>query len=413
MSYELIKTERWSTIDINRLGRLSISVLVIYYMWYNEKFGHNSLIVYGAFLLMCGSLVIDLTKDNKTLFANYHIGIWWNFVFAIYAFVTGIFTAYSYYALLEGTRLLIQYSMIAFGIYHFSNKSENGIRWLLMTINVAALLCCFSLITHPVENIRGRFSISPWNNPNTLGFALVLGVFAVAFRFKADIKWLIVFFPQVVLFLYGIIRTGSRKAFISAVLFVFLWGIEIIMEIGRTNDGWKQTVIVIAFLAILFMGARFVISTYSQSAVASRMENFLDDESNGNRINYYRLAWQILLDKPIFGGGLNQFHYWSHAGSYAHSTYAEVIADFGIFGSLIYFFPIIVSGYQLVHKMGSEDYFHTRIVLALWCVEILMGLGQIFYLDIMHYIAWTIIFWGTAHRKKIFVNIDRYKYIKY
>ena len=57
-------------------------------------------------------------------------------------------------------------------------------------------------------------------------------------------------------------------------------------------------------------------------------------------MDFYKIAWQIFVEKPLLGGGLNQFRYWSGTGAYSHSTYAEAIADFGLVGCIIYFFPI-------------------------------------------------------------------------
>lgn len=413
MNYDIRKTDHRLTLDIKRVGQLSISVLVLYYMCYNEKYGHNALIVYGAFLVMCGSLAIELIKDRELSFENYYIGAWWNFVIVAYAFSTGIFVAHNIASLLEGIRLVLQYSIIVFAIYYFANKSVNGIKWLLFTINLAALICCYFLLTGPVEKIRGRYSISFNNNPNTLGFMLVIGIFSIAYRFKADIKWIVLNIPQIILMIYGIVLTGSRKALISAVILVILWVIETIGEIIKHKDIWEQLVLIILFVVALSVGVRFILSVYNQSEIALRMEHFLDDESNGNRINYYRLAWQILLNKPLFGGGLDQFKYWSGVGGYAHSTYAEAIADFGTIGSLLYFFPIIDSGYRLFQRTANKkNYFQTRIVLALWIVEILIGLGQIFFVDIMHYISWTIIYINVTDGMKITTNSNRYKYVR-
>ena len=411
MVSEISKTEKRFMLDFVKIGQFSISILVVYYMWYNERYGHNTLIVYGSFLLMCVCLLIDLFEDGEISFGDYHIGIWGNFAIVLYSFVTGFFVAYSQSALLESLKLVLQYSVIAFATYHFSKKSENNLNWFLITVNFAALLSCYSLINHPVELISGRFSISLLNNPNTLGFMLVIGIFSIVYRFKADIKWLFFYSPQLFIMVYGIIRTGSRKALIAAAALLFLWVIEVLKEFN-SQDGRKSIFLGIFFAIIVIVGVRYTASVYSQSEVAFRMESMLDDKSNGNRMNFYRIAWRIFKEKPFFGGGLDQFKYWSGIGGYSHSTYAEAIADFGLFGCVMYFFPIAESGFRLVRKINDDEKYQKRIVLALWVVEMFMGIGQIFFIDIMHFLAWTVIFITAVNNSEQNLKIKKYKYIK-
>ena len=406
------KTEKRLILDFVKIGKLSISVLVVYYMWYNERYGHNTIVVYVSFLLMCACLLIDVFNDGKLSFDDYHIGIWGNFAIVLYSFVTGFFVAYSQSALLESLKMVVQYSMISFAVYHFAKKSEKGMDWFLITVNFAALLCCYSLVRHPVERISGRFSISNLNNPNTLGFMLVIGIFSIVHRFKGDIKWLSFYFPQEVIMMYGIIRTGSRKALIAAAILIVIWVIEVIKEFN-SQDGRNSIILGILFVIIIIVGVRYLVSVYSQSEIAFRMESMLDEESNGNRMDFYKIAWQIFVEKPLLGGGLNQFRYWSGTGAYSHSTYAEAIADFGLVGCIIYFFPIFKSGYSLLQKINDDDEnYQKRIVLALWGVEMFMGIGQIFFFDIMHFFAWTVIYITAIKNNEQNIKIQKSKYIK-
>ena len=413
MISDISKTEKRFILDFVKLGQFSISVLVVYYMWYNIRYGHSALVVYGSFLLMCACLLIDMLEEGELSFDDYHIGIWGNFTIVLYSFFTGFFVAYSQSGLLESLKLLLQYAVISFATYHFAKKSENGLNWFLITVNFAALLSCYSLVTHPVELVSGRFSLSLWNNPNTLGFMLVMGIFSIVYRFKPNIKWLIFNFPQIMLMMYGVIRTGSRKSLIAGMVLLILWIIETLKDLQETQDRLKTIIMLIIFLIMLFIGGRYMFSTYSQSRLAFRMENMLDDESNDNRINYYISAWRIFFNKPLLGGGLDQFKYWSGIGGYAHSTYAEAIADFGLIGCIIYFIPILGAGIELIEKVASSECScQRRIVLGLWFVEIFMGVGQIFFLDIMHFWAWTIIYIHACSYKEKNIIRRESKYIR-
>ena len=108
----------------------------------------------------------------------------------------------------------------------------------------------------------------------------------------------------------------------------------------------------------------------------------------------YKIAARIFLDKPLFGGGFDQYQFWSGSGAYSHSTYAEAIADLGFVGSVLYFIPIIAAGYRLfglAFRKGRT--YKSQITLALFCAEIFLGVGQIFFLEPQHIFIFTAIFW--------------------
>ena len=91
MISEIKKTEKRFMLDFVKIGQFSISVLVVYYMWYNERYGHNTIVVYVSFLLMCACLLIDMLEEGELSFDDYHIGIWGNFTIVLYSFFTGFF----------------------------------------------------------------------------------------------------------------------------------------------------------------------------------------------------------------------------------------------------------------------------------------------------------------------------------
>lgn len=414
------KTEKRLMLDFVKIGKFSISVLVVYYMWYNEKFGHNTIVVYGSFLLMCVCLLIDLLENGELSFADYHIGIWGNFAIVLYSFATGFFVAYSQSDLVDSLKLVVQYSVIAFSTYHFAKKSEKGLDWFFISVNFAALLCCYSLIKNPVLRISGRYSLSNTSNPNTLGFIFVIGIFAITYRFRPIIKWFVLYTPQIILMIYGIIQTGSRKALFAVLILIMIWIIESLRELNRMDFAGKYLLFAL-ILIIFILSGRYLFKLYSGSYLAIRVDGMFDDESNDNRINYYIRAWRIFKDKPLFGGGYDQFKYWSRFGSYAHSTYAETIADFGLIGCFIYFYPLLESGFSMMRSIFEKGTYRKMMILALWFVEMFMAVGQIFLIDITHYFAWLIIFFECVrlldskdedNELILFDAYKRYKYIK-
>ena len=140
------------------------------------------------------------------------------------------------------------------------------------------------------------------------------------------------------------------------------------------------------------------------------------DTSNEARIDMYRDAFNVFLQKPIFGGGLEQYSLWTGTGRIAHSTYAEAIADFGLIGSIIYFIPYLYTVYRAfaIQNRVDEQY-KCRMVLVLCMVELFLGIVQIWFMEVTHFYCWTIIFLivqGYSSKETTEINKRESKYVR-
>lgn len=54
---------------------------------------------------------------------------------------------------------------------------------------------------------------------------------------------------------------------------------------------------------------------------------------------------------PLFGGGMNYFQYINHARYYAHNNYVELLNDFGIIGTMMYYCPFISMLFYMIKKV--------------------------------------------------------------
>ena len=117
------------------------------------------------------------------------------------------------------------------------------------------------------------------------------------------------------------------------------------------------------------------------------------DGSTVLREQYYQYAFNYFSEQPVFGIGLAHFAVRNPHHTYAHSTYAEVLADWGIVGSIIYLLPAIWAGLMLFKKIASRSAPKTAtVVLGFWIMQVFLGIGQIWFYEIELLIAWTIIY---------------------
>ena len=382
------------------IARAMTAVLILYYMWFNERYHHSAIMSYGAFIVLMLCLIIDIIQDRYFNFDQFHFGIWGNFLIGIYCFVTGIFVAYNNSSLNYAVQIIIQYSFIIFAICYLSDSHNFGIEWVLKIIVFAALLDCVFVIISPFKYATGRFTLSARNNPNTLGIYLVLGIFSVAYLIKPKLWSMISAFVFMGIMLYGIIMTGSRKSLIAAMAIIIISMLENLKE-TRKSENQKMFYVYLAMLVfVIAVGGRYFFNFYINSTMSSRFETMIEVESEGNRAYYYQKAWEIFLNKPMFGGGLDQFKYWSGTGTYSHSTYAEAIADFGLIGSLLYFAPIVCVAPQAIKGIFSQQKtYQNRLIFILYLTELFVGAVQIFFLNFSHFLAFMIIYYCYSVRR--------------
>lgn len=97
----------------------------------------------------------------------------------------------------------------------------------------------------------------------------------------------------------------------------------------------------------------YIMSFYVESINAT-LARFFNSEGNKDfstgRFNLYKLAWNMFLDKPIFGVGWRQYanvisyrNYGDGAFRDAHNVYLQILAETGIFGFIVFFLLFLLS----------------------------------------------------------------------
>jgi len=95
------------------------------------------------------------------------------------------------------------------------------------------------------------------------------------------------------------------------------------------------------------------------------IETYQEDDSALGRINAWKFAWNLALDRPVFGGGANVFTrelFWRYAPEPervhdAHSIYFEMLAEQGFVGLAIFFCMgfATMAGASRLMRLGRVD----------------------------------------------------------
>ena len=418
-NYTLLRRTASFADYLHKICQLSCAILIIYYCWYVQAFGNQALIVYGAFLIVsvCLFLIHFLYVDIRINSIPY--GIWNFLVIVVYAFITGIFVSYDFGTLLHAIRQYIIYFVIIYAFCVVSNYADSY-EWILKSINIGILISCAQLLFFGYNYSASRIVLSNNSNPNLLGTLLNLGLFSVLFRIKYTLKSVLISAFEIGIIFYNVIMTGSRKSFIGSIILISFWCVALIIQSFKEENTNKRILLILVLLFIIIAFSGFYRKFIVHSTVIARMGTMRNEESNSERIKMYREAVKVFIDKPIFGGGFDQFRYWSGRGGYAHSTYAEAIADFGTLGAVIYFTPFICAAIQSVLvAINKKGDYHSVLILALCIVELFLGTVQTWFFEMAHVFSWAIIFifiqWNYRDNKikRSYSNLlSKHKYIR-
>ena len=417
MDNTFFKTEkRIYEFTLNKIARYLIYICVFYLFFLKYAFGERRIILYGTASLATLCMIVDLFIMRVNILELFPLGVLINPIMCVYSLITGILVATNQSSLISAVKTYAAFSLVCLVICYISVE-EKKLDWMTNAIIIIDIISAVYVMTKGTYYRGYGYVIGADQNPNNLGLAMDLGLFCAALRARKDRKNILGSLAVAILFIYIIIGCGSRKSLFAAIIICALWMIPAVMDHWEKSGVCGKLVLILSILAaigfVFYYYHHYYINTYSYTRMQTLGDN--DEGSSGHRILFYKYALDYFLERPLLGIGLDQFSVWNPFHQYAHSTYAEALADWGIVGCMIYFIPSIWAGFKLISKMFSdkENRYATCIFLAIWSVEIFLGLGQIWFYEIEHLITWTIIFvFLFLYRNVDISKMRAYKYVK-
>ena len=396
-----------------KITKLSASALIFYILFYLQVWGDNHIILYGTAVISVISMLVYCFQQGQMKIDNIPFGIWNNLIMVFYSLITGFFVSYDYSTTVSGCITFAAYSAVCIAICYVSAE-EGSFEWVLKVLIALAAICGLYAIFRGADWAGYGRTLSRKNNPHIFAAIMNLGIFSVAYIRRNEEKVANLLSVLLILFFfYSTISSGSRKYLIASLCLIIIWMIAFFKNQWKDSDTLQRITEIVFGLLILFLAA------YQFQAIFLRSDIFLrfqdqDDLGNEHRIWFYQQAWEIFLNHPLFGGGYDQFQFLSGAGVYAHSTYAEAIADFGFIGCLLYFAPILSVSYSIMKNAFFTKKNYSAVMLgALYISELFIGVGQIFFMAFQHFIAWTIIFYYASDKDQDNKpTVSRSKYIR-
>jgi|GEM_PF-2150060 len=131
---------------------------------------------------------------------------------------------------------------------------------------------------------------------------------------------------------YIILITASRGTFVNL---LFILGGYITL---RYLKGWRAVVIIIGLLlfgSFVFSQFESFIDDYYLYERLTRNDTLSGAIDSEARLLLYKKVWEVFIQHPIFGVGLNQFRLFAD-GKISHTDVLDILVQLGIFAGLCY-----------------------------------------------------------------------------
>ena len=271
-----------------------------------------------------------------------------------------------------------------------SNSSENVI---IVMIALAVSALCVTILTDPVlfetlseTNEDGGYYTLEENNRNTIGIILSIGAIFMLYLGVAKSKWW--FLAMVVTVSLGLL-TGSRKV-VAAVL-VGIMAFSILYARCFKEQNLKKGIKIIFISVLLILLLLFLCFNIDvlYNIIGSRIEGMLQtivgagegEASARERFAMLEKAFDMFLEKPLFGWGIEGFAEYSGFGVYSHNNYTETLVSFGILGFVAFYLPkiaLVVFQIQTMNeKKKSNDVLINIALITVMLVVFVLDFGAI------------------------------------
>ncbi|MEK3888435.1 O-antigen ligase family protein [Bacillus sp. FSL K6-3431] len=308
--------------------------------------------------------------------------------FAFYSLLTGSFVATNTLHLVDSVFTYFQMIALIFFIINVSALENSNIFFVKSFILFSIIYMLFMLIGGHTR-VDGRLTLVFGENPNNDARILLYGMACLLINIKqTKLSTFLLTISLTGMFLYTIALTGSRKGFYAAIILAILWLVFVYKDYWKSYSLKNKFGSVILLLAIMSFVILKFWDVFLDSSIFQRMSakgiTITDDLE---RTTMYQEAFTFFKDNLLFGIGFDHFRLLSSFGTYSHSTYAELISNTGLIGTIIYLTAYLIILYNLINlaiKSKGTTTSKTAISnIILFFIMLALGTGVIHFYGII------------------------------
>lgn len=335
------------------------------------------ILCFGAFATLCCVSVFWAVNPNRVIEASVGVG---QFV------ILGSFI--SIYAIMENDfRFLIDCLAWA------------GVA-LLIVLVLTTPLSVWREAAEAVDNAstdKNRIGATVGYHPNALGYTCATCMSFWYYRLWSSRKPLNLI--PILLLLLVVLFTKSRLSIVIALSGIMLFSF-------LCARGFLRKMFVALIVIFIILGTLWALLTLPElyDLIGFRFAGMLGitgsvDASTLTRESMIRIALELFAENPVLGVGFSnyaEYYYYDYSGwaaTYAHSTYAELLADLGLLGAVAYYVIPFWSLIRIARRSASDTDRGIRNLLAsLLLVQLVADCSSISYTNDYLHIIWSVAF---------------------
>lgn len=338
-------------------------------------------------LVLCIYCMLLLFDDAKFRITRHFV---WEVALVVYSLFTSFF-AYNLKLARSGTTTLIVNTITLFCIVNLCMKFEKEYIAICTAKTVAISAVFFGTW------IYGRFGLLAFSgtrniqttelNANIVGQHTAIGAvlaFYIILRKERKRSHRIFYYIIFTLNILYTVLSGSRKSLLYVAVPLLLYYVLI------SKSNYKRIIRIlgsVVIFACLWMTIMIVPALYN--TIGYRLDNLLKvligtgagDDSTSFRFLLIEWGIQWFRDRPIWGYGADNFRAlvgthdtWAGpAGTYAHNNFLELLVDFGIIGTIIYYslyVGILSKLRKILHVRTDYSILFMALFIAMWICEL-------------------------------------------
>lgn len=253
-------------------------------------------------------------------------------------------------------------------------KNYEGVKKLLLCIALVGVAVFFALYTRGLLNDVGRLGNEIMGNANSFGLmttVFYIGAFSSINNVKDKyLKYFFIF--AVVLDIVLMAMTGGRKFLLFAMVFMF----SSLLAQGTIKPGRLLLVGFVTGIIVVIMSYIIMNVGFFYDAIGYRFDGMFSGQAEGVDDQEYLMqrGIEIFKERPFWGWGVEGYRYASKTGFYAHSNYVELLADYGIIGTLLYYSNLLWCALVMWRKrmfQEEEFKFYFPLLISIFVLDVL------------------------------------------
>ena len=275
----------------------------------------------------------------------------------------------------------------AIGIYLSVTSTGRGVRgfWIILLAILVAVNVGLAISQSVLEN-----PFYFWQ-PGGSDESHAIGLFAHYNAFASFLNGTVFFFLSYTFFgrnvaarwacallslglIVTLVMSQSRGGWLSFVVGGSLWMVLLILFLKQR----RSKLLGIISIAVVLLGVGGIVSSVwvVQRITEKRVEKYEENTgrkveakvSDGGRVAFQQMGFEIFLDSPVVGGGARAFSYralekwdpdtlelWMGDPEFAHNEFIQLLSDYGLVGFVLVLALLFIHGILGVINLVSED----------------------------------------------------------